>query len=523
MMSRAFVCEKDYPVVQTKAGKLRGFQLDGIFIFRGIEYARAGRFLPPEPVEPWEGVRDALNYGFVAPLTRQETPNAGELLVPHRYWPMSERCQNLNVWTPTLDPQAKKPVLVWLHGGGFSAGSAIEQQAYDGERMAALGDVVMVSVNHRLNILGYLDVEPFLGPAYHNSCNAGNADLVAALQWVHENIENFGGDPGNVTLFGQSGGGMKVTCLAQTPAADGLFQKGVVMSGVIGGWAREKAPDGRKVVGGMLKALGLDEADAGQLVTLPYERLVEAYDQVAPALREAGEYVGNEPAPNDFYLGDPRYVGFTDHAKTIPLMVGSVLAEFAFGASVPTHNDLTEDQKAALIEEKYGKENAGELIRLFREAWPDKDLTVLLSLDSMVRAASQEYIDCKANCPESGVWSYLFAYDSPYDGGKPAWHCADIPFFFHNTQVAPAANEAGVTDRLEEEIFGALMAFAKTGDPGWQPCSPGVERVMVWDRESGQRVNFDKELIRLHDQVSPPFSFFAPAKDDDGQEIGIQH
>lgn len=511
-MARKFVCTKTEPVVQTKAGKLRGFQLDSTYIFQGVEYAWADRFQPPQPVKPWEGIKDALSYGFVCPLLHQETPN-GEVMVPHRYWPMNEHCQNLNIWTQSLDPTAKKPVLVWFHGGGFSAGSAIEHIAYDGENMSRYGDVVVVTVNHRLNLLGYLDMEPF-GKKYKNSCNAGNADLVASLQWVHDNIENFGGDPENVTIFGQSGGGMKVYTLMQTPAADGLFHKGIIQSGVIGSWGKELAPDGRQIVTAMLHELGLTEQDAQQLETLPYEQLAAAYEKVSPALQRQGVYVGSSPAPNDFYLGDPRSVGFTEHAKTIPVMVGTVFGEFAFGPGIPTHNDLTEEEKTALVEKKYG-EHSAELIRLFREAWPEKDLTTLLTVDSLFRAPSQEFIEKKAECPESPTFSYLFAYEPPYDGGKTAWHCSEIPFVFHNTCLTPVFNEPGVTDKLEEQMFEAWIAFARTGNPGnpslpdWPACQPGKEAVMVFDRECSLRVNFDKELLALHQKAAPPFFFNA--------------
>ena len=231
-MARNFMCTKTDPVVETKAGKLRGFQLDGTYAFHGVKYADAKRFHQPTPVEPWEGIKNALAYGYVCPMLQQDQPS-NELMVPHRYWPLDENCQYLNIWTQHLDPNAKKPVLVWLHGGGFAAGSSIEHIAYEGENMSKYGDVVVISLNHRLNILGYLDLSPF-GEEYKNSGNAGNADMVAALQWIHENIANFGGDPENVTLFGQSGGGAKVTTLLQTPAADGLFHKGIVMSGVLG-------------------------------------------------------------------------------------------------------------------------------------------------------------------------------------------------------------------------------------------------------------------------------------------------
>ena len=180
------MCTKTDPVVETKAGKLRGFQLDGTYAFHGVKYADAKRFHQPTPVEPWEGIKNALAYGYVCPMLQQDQPS-NELMVPHRYWPLDENCQYLNIWTQHLDPNAKKPVLVWLHGGGFAAGSSIEHIAYEGENMSKYGDVVVISLNHRLNILGYLDLSPF-GEEYKNSGNAGNADMVAALQWIHENL-----------------------------------------------------------------------------------------------------------------------------------------------------------------------------------------------------------------------------------------------------------------------------------------------------------------------------------------------
>ena len=191
------------PVLHTTSGDLKGYFYDGVYIYKGIPYAYADRFQMPVPSK-WNGVKDATNYGFVCPLQNQDTPN-GELMVPHRYWPQDEHCQSLNIWTNKLDPEAKKPVLVWFHGGGYAAGSSIEQVAYDGVSIAKKGDSILVSVNHRLNILGYLDLSPF-GEKYKNSANAGHADMVAALQWVHDNIALFGGDPENVTIFGQSGG-----------------------------------------------------------------------------------------------------------------------------------------------------------------------------------------------------------------------------------------------------------------------------------------------------------------------------
>lgn len=510
-MAKTFLCTKTEPVVETKAGKLRGFKLDSTYIFQGVEYAWAERFQPPQPVKPWDGIKDALSYGYVCPLLHQETPN-GEVLVPHRYWPMSEHCQNLNIWTQSLDKNAKKPVLVWFHGGGFSAGSAIEQQAYDGENMSKYGDVVVVSVNHRLNVLGYFDMEPY-GAKYKNSANAGNADLVAALQWVHDNIAAFGGDPENVTIFGQSGGGMKVYTLMQTPAADGLFHKGIVMSGVLGTTLlRDTGTDSRPLIRAILEELELSEQEAEKLETVPYPALAAAYEKVAPALAQAGEYTGCNPKANDFYFGDPLVVGFTEHAKTIPVMVGSVFGEFSFGPAAPVHNDLSEKEKLEVVRKKYG-EHTDALVSLFQKAYPEKDLTCVTTIDSLFRISTMEFIDLKAKSPESPTYSYLFAYDFLYDGGKTAWHCSDIPFVFHNMDLVPVCNEPGVTDELQDRVFGAYISFAKTGDPNhaglphWPASTPGHEQVMVFDKTCSVRENFDRELLALHLKAAPPFMF----------------
>ena len=206
-MERIFYSD-ERTVAQTTKGAVKGYFCDGLYIFKGIPYAKAARFMAPEPMEPWEGELDATTYGYVCPLMAQEKPS-GELLVPHRYWLSGEDCQNLNVWTPGLDDQ-KRPVLVWLHGGGFTAGSAIEHYAYEGGNMSRLGDCVVVSINHRLNVLGYFDLSPF-GEKYQDSGNCGGNDIIASLRWVRDNIAAFGGDPENVTLFGQSGGGCKIT------------------------------------------------------------------------------------------------------------------------------------------------------------------------------------------------------------------------------------------------------------------------------------------------------------------------
>lgn len=511
-MARQFLCTKNDPVVTTKYGRIRGFKLDSTYIFHGIQYARAKRFHQPVEPETWEGIKDALTYGPVCPML---TPEAamGELMVPHRYWVKHEECLYLNVWSQSLKSNAKKPVMVWLHGGGFAMGSSIEQVAYEGENMSRKGDVVVVSLNHRLNILGYLDLSHF-GEAYANSANAGSADLVAALKWIKENIEHFGGDPDNVTIFGQSGGGMKVWTLLQTPEADGLFHKGIIQSGVIDGFGFESQEDadGSKIVAALMDELGFAQNDVEKLETVAYERLAAAYLKAAQKLMREGVYIGGNPKPNAFYIGDPRVVGFCDHARTIPLLIGTVFGEFAFGPGIEGKYELDRETMVKMNKDKY-KEGAMDLIELFERAYPDKNLTDLLSLDSIFRLPTIDFVQKRSASLETPIYSYNFTFEFPYDDGKPAWHCSEIPFVFHNTDLIPICNKPGVSDQLEDVMFEAWMSFARTGNPNhpqlpkWPSCTPDTEAVMIFDQVCCVKNNYDHALVKLHKQLNPPFRF----------------
>ena len=498
----------DVPVLETTSGKLKGYFYDGTYIFKGVPYAYADRFQMPVPFK-WEGVKDATSYGFVCPLMTQDTPSA-ELLVPHRYWPMDEHCQNLNIWTQTLDESAKKPVIVWLHGGGYFAGSSIEQVAYDGRNMCVEGDTVVVSINHRLNILGYLDLSPF-GEKYRNSGNAGHADMVAALQWIHDNIARFGGDPENVTIFGQSGGGMKVADLMQIPAADGLFHRGLIMSGVS---SENMLPScqgtGEAIVTAMLTELGLTAADVEQLETLPYPELVKVYTKVMPAVAMTGSYVGNGPQVNDWYLGNPLQCGLREKACEIPLMIGTVFSEFAFAPSAFDKTALTEKEMTEIVSKVYG-EHTKDVLAAFAKAYPGKNPTDVLLVDRAMRQPSKKLAAMHAKGAKAGTYLYDFTLEFPMLN-KIAWHCADIPFFFRNTDKVEICAIPGVTEKLENQIFGAFMNFAKTGVPSqdslpaWPEVTGEKEPTMIFDRECQVRYNFDDELLELIDSILPPFS-----------------
>lgn len=500
----------DVPVVKTNAGLLKGYAYDDMYIFKGIPYATAKRFQMPQPVEPWEGVKDACSYGFVCPMLSQDTPSA-EVMVPHRYWPMDENCQSLNIWTESLDANAKKPVIVWLHGGGYSMGSSIEQVAYDGFNAARTGDMVVVSINHRLNILGYFDMSPF-GEKYANSANAGHADMVAALQWVHDNIEQFGGDPENVTIFGQSGGGMKVADLMQIPAADGLFQKGLIMSGVSDGTLLPPAKgDGRAIVAAMLAELGFGEDEAEKLETIPYRDLADAYNKVFMSVAMQGGYVGNGPMKNDYYYGEPLIYGFREHAYEIPVMVGSVFGEFAFEPLPIDKTTVGKAEITAMAQAQLG-ERAGELVEKFAEVYPNKHISDVMSVDTIFRGPSKAIAKAHAAGGKAPAYLYNFTFNFPLWQNKPAWHCSDIPFFFHNTDLVEYCGIPGVADKLEEQIFGAFANFAKCGNPNhdtiptWAPVTEEDEPTMIFDRECEVRHNYDDELLALCKEILPPIN-----------------
>ena len=521
-MSKTFHYD-DVPVLETTGGKLKGYFYNGEYIFKGVPYAYADRFQMPREMT-WDGIRDASSYGFVCPLMSWDTPNA-ELMVPHRYWPQNEHCQNLNIWTKTLDREDKLPVIVWLHGGGYFAGSSIEQVAYDGFNMCMNGDVVVVSVNHRLNILGYLDLSPF-GEKYANSGNAGHADLVAALKWIHENITLFGGDPENVTIFGQSGGGMKVADLMQIEDADGLFHRGLIMSGVSDGTFMPSCTgDGREIVLAMMKELGIPEDEADRLETVPYPVLVNAYQKVSPAIAMQGKYIGGGPLVGDYYKGNPLEYGFRNHAAEIPLMIGSVFGEFAFVPSPYDKSKLTDAQIKEIVHAVYG-EHTDEMIRVFQEAYPGKAPTDLLVVDRVMRQRSKALAGLHAKGSSAGTYLYDFTLEFPIHHNMIAWHCSDIPFFFHNTDLVEICQIPEVSEKLENQMFEAFMTFAKTGKPesdklpDWAPVTAEQEPTMIFDRTCELRYNFDDKLYEKMDSVLPPFDFMAMMAGEDNQ---IQH
>lgn len=493
------------PAVKTTKGMIKGYCFDGVYTFKGIPYAYADRFQMPVECEKWDDIKETTSYGRVCPLMTPDNPT-GEMMVPHMYWPENEHCQYLNIWTNELNPKAKKPVMVWLHGGGFFAGSSIEQLAYDGMNMSQ-NDVVVVSLNHRLNILGFMDLS-WYDDKYKNSANAGFADIVAALEWIQNNITEFGGDPDNVTLFGQSGGGMKITALMQIPSAQGLFHKGIVMSGVAGDFMKPcDGGNGRAIVKALLKQLKLDDVE--QLETVPYSLLVQAYMMVSGDVAKKGEYIGNNPMVDDYYLGEPHMTEFTQQARQTPLIVGTVFGEFSGFAPKPYNkSELTDKEMVGIIEQVFGDKTEA-LVAAFQTAYPDKKIIDVLDLDALFRPLSKELVHAKAKYSETPTYSYLFSLNFPCHYGQSAWHCSDIPFVFHNIDKVPVANIEGVSDDLQEKMCNAFVSFAKTGNPNheglpqWDACTPDNEVTMLFDQECRVGINFDDNLLKIMKEVLP--------------------
>jgi para-nitrobenzyl esterase len=334
---RVFAKERNHSVtaslaettVNVEEGTLLGYLDYGIYTFLGVPYATAKRFEPPQKVAPWAGVRDATRPGEIFPQTPTNRIAVDEFFNPHRQLSANEHCQFLNIWTPSIARDKKRPVMLWLHGGAFTDGSSIEP-LYHGRNLSEKGDLVFVSLNHRLGAGGFLDLSTF-GAPYRNSANSGLADLVAALEWIKTNIETFGGDPDNVTILGQSGGGAKVLTLMATPAAKGLFHKAIVQSGAAPnlGMTLTDQEISRKVGQLTAEILGLADKDIHKIQELPYDVVAKAANEARKQLFDATgiRHVWG-PVLNDYIPVHPVGSEFAEQSKDIPLLIGSVLNEF---------------------------------------------------------------------------------------------------------------------------------------------------------------------------------------------------
>ena len=522
-MAKTFCMSTKAPIVDTPKGKIRGFHYDGVDHFYGIRYAKARRFCMPEPVEAWEGIKDAGSYGMICPVLTEPMPS-GEVMIPHRFWPASEHCQYLNVWTSSCDRKARKPVMFWIHGGGFEAGSGIEQVCYDGFNLAKLDDVVVVTVNHRLNAFGYLDMSDF-GEKYRNSVNVGMADLVEALRWVRDNIACFGGDPDNVTIFGQSGGGGKVTALGQIPEAEGLFHKMIVMSGVIPEELFASDVPAKELVTAILTQLNIPEDQAEKLERVPVPQYIWAVNKVTARYRKEGKRISWAPRPNDYYTCDPLMGDFSEKSLTIPTMVGTVISEIGFTKDYGVRSELTAEERERYVKEYYGEEGGEKILNAFRKVYPNTNEIYSVDLETMFLPSTVDYVMKKAKTAKAPVYNYMFAKIFDYDGGRAAWHCSDIPYFLHNADMIPICHQ-GNYEMLDRVMSSAFVNFARTGDPNtqglpvWESCTEDRMVTMVFDEECCTRENMQDELLPLVLQYKPPFHFEPPIQEDEDGESG---
>jgi para-nitrobenzyl esterase len=510
------------PVVETGSGNLRGAVSGGIHAFKGIPYGApaggASRFLPPRATPPWTGIFDALGYRGRAPQWQAgptRRPGMATLLGPADTTPETEDCLTLNFWTPGLDG-ARRPVMVWLHGGAFHFGSG-NRAVTDGANLARRGDVVVVGVNHRLNILGHLHLADLGGERYAQSGNAGVLDLVAALRWVSNNIERFGGDPGNVTIFGESGGGGKVSALLAMPAAAGLFHRAIIQSGAsIRFTTRERA---HALAEAVLQELGLTRDRLDRLHSLPVAPLVSA---ITPAKRA----VGRPPQPllDRYDFGPvidgadlPRQPGDPDApalSADIPLLIGDTKDEatrFLADDDAVWNRSLTEAELQARLAAIAGGE-ADRLVDLYRtrdpSANPAEQLIAALT-HGQFWIRSVLYAERKAARRRAPVYLYSLAWETPACGGRlKAPHALDLPFVFDNTEVADATAGAPGARELAAAISASWAAFAHSGKPEhadlpqWPAYAPETRAVMVFDRACRLAIDPDRDARLLWARIA---------------------
>ncbi|MGC2330073.1 MAG: carboxylesterase/lipase family protein [Candidatus Acidiferrales bacterium] len=502
-------------IVETTAGKVRGFTRNGIYTFKGLPYAGttagSSRFQPPAKPKPWTGLRSSMQYGFVSP----QEPRAGwadDEVAWMFDWDdgrPGEDCLRVNIWTPGVNDNKKRPVMVWLHGGGFSAGSGQELKSYYGENLSRRGDVVVVSLNHRLGVLGYLNLAEIGGAAYADSANLGMLDIVAALEWVRDNIANFGGDPGNVMIFGQSGGGGKVNTLMAMPAAKGLFHRAAVESGSL---LNASTPeDSAKLGAAVMQQLGLSTAQVDQIHDVPVERLIDAgiagVKSLAPPFRPGGAFrlprIGWQPTVDGRNLPtqpcDPVAPEMSAH---IPLIVGTVLNEFSTALYDTQLSTLTLEQLKTRVAASYGG-RADHIIEVFRAAHPAATPGEIMSRISAapVRQSAITQAERQSALGGAPVYNYWFCWQTPVLDRRPgAFHCSELSFVFDNTdRCAPMTGGGPMPRALAAKVSEAWINLARRGDPNhaglpkWPAFTAGEKAVMIFDNECQAKNDPDRE------------------------------
>ena len=507
-------------VAETRYGKVRGFVDGGVFTFKGVPYgqttAEGNRWLPAKPPTPWTDEYPALTYGANCPQTLHPWTSIEQTFLQD--WDdgwQSEDMLKLNIWTPSLT--GKLPVMFYMHGGGYSFGSSYELPSHEGAQMARHHNVVQVSVNHRLNILGFFDVSEIGGSAYEDSANVGMTDLIAALRWVHENIENFGGDPDRVMIYGQSGGGSKVTTLMGMPLAAGLFHRAAVQSGGGGNIpTREQQTEVARLV---MKDLGLGPNDIESLQKMEWSKLVAAGNAAVAKINPPGAPMMGPGAPGKPRVGwspcvDGKLINmrsFFDAApeisKNVPMLIGSVSEEGNRMSSKPT-----EEEWRASLTKAYGEEKATAIVAVLKKAYPQKKIRTLSYMCSgspglnglVMRNNVVKMARLKHELKAAPAYAYYFTWQTPILDGIPgAWHTADLQFCFDNTKRC----EQGTGNTPEAQALARKMAaswatFVATGNPSipglkWEASNPEINPTMIWDNQCRMVDDPDGEARRI--------------------------
>jgi para-nitrobenzyl esterase len=509
---------ENFAIANTSTGRVRGYQHNGIYTYKGIPYAEAKRFEAPQKPKPWQQVRSSMTYGPVAPLMdpTSSVQDESEFFFHHDWGYTNENCLVLNVWTPGIADGKKRPVLFWIHGGGFTAGSSQELPSYDGESLARTGDVVVVSINHRLNILGFLDLSAY-GEKFRHSANNSILDIRVALEWVRENIAGFGGNPDNVTIFGQSGGGAKVNTLMAMPSAKGLFHRAVNQSGSFRMEMLDKSTTG-EIAAEVLKELQLKPEEVDKIQAVPFTQLSDAGKKALKTVSDRMKAAG-KPLPG-FGLGwgpsldgvDLPHQLFSKEAfelsKQVPLMIGTVKNEFITSLFTGMSN-APDSTIRSYLKKQYG-DKSDAYVAAVRKAYPnDTKASDLIDVDTRFRPGAVYQANEKSSLAGGApVYMYIFTWQSPVlDGKYKAFHCMELPFVFNNIhrceEMTGGSKEAV---ELASKVSQAWINFARSGNPNhkglpeWPAYNRSNTATMHFDNTCSVKPQLDRELFELVSQ-----------------------
>lgn len=492
-------------VASTTYGKVRGFVLRGINTFLGIPYGAdtsgANRFMPPQKPKTWDGVLPTVWWGNTAPQNMERRySNTYASFVDHwNYDDVSEDCLKLNVWTPVIGDGKKRPVMVWLHGGGYTNGNAIEQDGYHGENFSRRGDTVFVSINHRLGPMGYAHFGA-AGSKFAASGNVGMLDCVAALEWVRDNIANFGGDPGNVTIMGQSGGGAKVCVLTAMPSAKGLFHKAVALSGSsLKAVEKEQA---EKLAGYVLKEAGLTYNEMDKLQQMPWKQYYEfatrglakfREDNKMPAFGGGG---GFAPVVDGTYLPQHPYDGNpAEAAAEIPMLICTTFNEQSPSRTDAQLESIDIGGVKDKLKDRFG-DKTGSIVDAYAKVFPDKRPVEIWSMIASNRQNAIALANSKSK-QKAPVYLAWFGWQPPmFDNRMRAFHCVDICFWYYNTDVMLTHTGGGARPRkLSAKMADSLVNFMKTGNPN----GAGLPTWPTYTQANGETMILDDVQVVKND------------------------